>query len=97
MKKGDKILLSNLEDKVDFIRRMIIAELQTLIGKDELNLYDNEIFVNHSNTETLMTYVTKKGYATDEGPAFVLWSETSTDVLLLLLKILYKNIQKLRA
>lgn len=96
MKQGDKILIKDLEDKVDFIRRMIVAELKSVIGKDELNLYDAEVFVNHSNTETLMTYVTNKGYATDEGPDFVLWDETSTDVLLLLLKIIHKNIKKLR-
>lgn len=90
------IQIKQLEKKVDAIRKVVIAELKKLIGKDGLQLSANEILINHQNTDHLMTYITKKGYATDDGPEFVVWSETSTDVLILTLKLVKKNIKKLR-
>lgn len=89
------IQIKQLEKKVTAIRKVVIADLKKLIGKDTLGVYNHDIFINDYNTEDMFRHFTNKGGET-EYDKNVPWKELSTDMLLLILKVLKKNIHKLK-
>lgn len=87
--------IKQFENQLSAIRKAVIADLKTLIGKDTLEVYNNDIFISVQNTETLFSRFDSKG-GEDEYGELVPWKEISTDLLILILKLLAKNIKKLK-
>lgn len=83
------------EKRISAMRKQLIANLKTIIGKNTLNVYDNDVFINNSNTEDLFRTFDKDGGET-EYDNYVPWKEMSTDLLILIVKVLHKNIKKLK-
>ena len=91
MKK--RVTIKTLDKRLSALRKEIIAELKKVISKRTLAVSDNDVFIQDSNTEDLITFISSKGFETEYGKERK-WNEVKADLLLLLLKVINKNSKK---